>query len=57
VRELKVIKLHNSPLTGMFARPDEESMIVINNTVLNRVHRNHIGEVLASRRLMKPRKS
>lgn len=57
VRDLKVVKLNDYPLTGAFAHPHEESMIVLCNMVLNGAHRNHVGEVLSSRRLMKSRRA
>lgn len=55
VRELKVEKVKDNPLTGRFIVADEESMVVLSNTVLNLNNRNHINEVLASRRSMKRR--
>lgn len=55
VRELKVKKIQDNPLTGRFTIPDEESMIILSNTVLNLTNRNHVKEVLASRRLMRRR--
>jgi hypothetical protein len=57
IREHKVVKLHDSPLTGMFTNQDEPWMIYINNSIFNKKHRNHIDEALASRRLMKNRKN
>ena len=57
VRELKVIKSGDNPLTGKFAQPHEESMIVIANTVLNAAHRNHLNEAIQARKYMKPRKN
>lgn len=56
VRELKVIKLHHNPLTGIFVREDEESMVILSNTILNTAHPNHLKETLSSRRLMKRRR-
>ncbi len=55
IREHKVVKLHDSPLTGMFTHQNEESMIVISSNIFNKKHRNHIDEALASRRFMKNR--
>jgi hypothetical protein len=55
VRELKVKKVKDNPLTGRFMVADEDSMIVLSNIVLNRKNSNHISEVLASRRSMKQR--
>jgi hypothetical protein len=57
VREFKVVKLNDHPLTGKFTNADEGSLIILNNTVLNSVNRNHINEVLSSRRFMKPRRT
>jgi hypothetical protein len=57
IREHKVVKLHDSPLTGMFTNQDEASLIVISNNIFNKKHRNHIAEALASRRLMKNRRN
>jgi len=55
VRELKVKKTQDNPLTGRFTVADEESLIILSNTVLNLNNRNHVNEVLASRRLMRRR--
>ncbi len=55
VREKKVRKIQDNPLTGRFIISEEESMIVLSNSVLNLKNRNHINEVVASRRLMKHR--
>lgn len=56
VRELKVIKLHHNPLTGVFVREDEESLVILSNTILNVAHPNHLRESLSSRRQMKRRR-
>jgi hypothetical protein len=55
VRELKIVKVKDHPLTGKFKLPYEESMVVLGNAVLNLAHRNHLKEVLSSRRFIKPR--
>ena len=57
VRDLKVKPLDHNPLTGMFVSEDEETLVVIANSILNLAHPNHLRETLHSRRLMKPRKS
>jgi hypothetical protein len=57
VREGVVVKTGDLPLTGSFVREDEENLILVGHTVLNRECRGHLGEVLASRRMriFKPR--
>ena len=55
VRELKVEKVSDNPLTGRFKVSEEESMVILSNSVLNLNNRNHLNEVLASRRSMKRR--
>ena len=50
VREGVVLKTGDQPLTGAFARENEELMIVLSNTVLNLAHPNHIREAMMSRR-------
>lgn len=55
VREKKVKKVQDNPLTGQFIVSEEESMIILSNSVLNLKNRNHVDEVVASRRLMKRR--
>ncbi len=50
VREGKVAKIQDYPLTGAFQREDEESMVVLSNTVLNLACPNHLREALISRR-------
>jgi len=51
VREGVVIQLHHNPLTGCFVRANEESAVVISNTVLNLAHPNHLREAITSRRI------
>lgn len=51
VRGRKVVKTGDRPLSGRFVREHEESFVVLNNTVLNLAHPNHLREALASRRL------
>ena len=51
VREGTVVKTHDHPLTGEFAREHEELMVVLSNTVLNLARPNHVREALAARRL------
>ncbi len=55
VRELKIVKLKDNPLTGKFTRPHEELMVEIGHTILNLAHQNHLHETLASRRYIKQR--
>jgi hypothetical protein len=55
VRELKVIQVGNNPLTGVFANSDEETMVVLYNSVLNLAHPNHLSEAIRSRRQIKRR--
>lgn len=50
VRDRVVVKLGDGPLRGKFVREEEQYAVVISNTVLNLVHRNHLREVLYSRR-------
>jgi hypothetical protein len=54
-RERIIIKVQDRPLTGIFAREDEELMVVLSNTVLNLANQNHLREALSSRRLKKPK--
>ena len=51
VREGVVRKMGDAPLTGAFAREDEESLVVLSNTVLNLACPNHLAEALRSRRM------
>jgi hypothetical protein len=50
VREGVVIKTGERPLTGAFVRADEENLILVGHTVLNRACPEHLISVLASRR-------
>lgn len=52
VREGKVLKTGDSPLTGKFVRRDEEKTVIIANTVLNLAHYNHLREALAQRKIV-----
>ncbi len=51
VRDAVVVKTGDAPLTGVFARENEELMVVLSNTVLNLAHPNHLREALLSRRI------
>ena len=51
LREGVIVKTGDSPLTGAFVRRDEENLILVGHTVLNRACRVHLDEVLASRRM------
>lgn len=53
VRERVVIKLHDNPLTGIFAREHEEFLVTCSNTVLNLAAPNHMREALTARRMAK----
>ena len=50
VRDRVVIKMGDAPLSGQFVRANEESTVVISNTILNIKHPNHLREALDSRR-------
>lgn len=51
VREGKVVKTSDQPLTGTFNREHEELLVLLSNTVLNLAHPNHMREALLSRRI------
>ena len=51
VREGKVVKTGDQPLTGAFNREHEELLVLLSNTVLNLAHPNHMREALLSRRI------
>lgn len=51
VRNGIVVKLRDEPLTGTFVREHEESLVVINKTILNTAHPHHLREALTARRL------
>ncbi|HMF57485.1 MAG TPA: hypothetical protein VK619_14170 [Pyrinomonadaceae bacterium] len=51
VRDGRITKTGDNPLTGDFLREHEELMVLLSNTVLNLAHPNHVREALASRRL------
>jgi hypothetical protein len=50
VREGVVAKTNDQPLTGVFLREDEESIVVLSNTLLNLARPNHLSEVMSARR-------
>lgn len=50
VRERVIVKEGDYPLTGRFIRANEETAVIISNTVLNLAHPNHLREALYSRR-------
>ncbi len=56
VREGIVVKTGDQPLTGKFTREDEESFVVLSNTVLNLARPAHLCEALAARRLASGRR-
>jgi hypothetical protein len=49
VREHVVIKVGDQPLTGVFRREHEESMVLLSHTVLNLAAPNHLREAMQSR--------
>lgn len=51
VREQRIVKTGDNPLTGAFIRENEELTVVISNTLLNLAYPNHLREALASRHL------
>lgn len=51
VREGKLLKLSDGPLTGQFVSAHEEKMITLANTVLNLACPNHLREAMAQRKL------
>ena len=50
VREKTVVRTGHNPLQGVFVRDNEESAVIISNTVLNLAHPNHLREALSSRK-------
>lgn len=50
IRERVIVKTGDSPLRGEFLRENEEYQVLINRTVLNLKHPNHLNEVLFARR-------
>ena len=50
VREAKIVKSSDGPLTGKFINDDEEKLVVLANTVLNISCPNHLREAMAQRK-------
>lgn len=50
VRERIIVKSGDRPLRGKFVRESAQFDVVLGNAVLNLTHRNHLTEVLYSRR-------
>lgn len=50
LRDGIIVKTQDKPLTGAFIRKHEESMVSINHTILNIANKNHVGEVLNSKK-------
>ena len=50
VREAKIVKSSDWPLTGEFVNADEEKLIVLANTVFNLSCPNHLREGMAQRK-------
>lgn len=50
VRDRVIVKSGDRPLRGKFIRESDQFDVVIGNAVLNLTHRNHLQEVLYSRR-------
>lgn len=53
VREGVVTQTDHNPLTGRFRGRDDQLLIMIEHTVLNKATPNHTSEVLQARRLKK----
>ncbi len=53
VREGVVVQTGDSPLTGKFRGRDDQLLITLNHTVLNKATPIHTDEVLSSSRLKK----
>ena len=51
VREGVIVKTADGPLTGQFVREDEDKMVVLSNTVLNRACPNHLNEALSQKKI------
>jgi len=51
VRERRVVKTADHPLTGALLREHEELAVLLCNTVLNLARPNHLREALLSRRV------
>jgi hypothetical protein len=51
VRDGLLQKQADHPLTGAFIREHEESMVLLQHTVLNLANRNHLRESLYARRI------
>ncbi len=56
VREGVVVQSGDQPLTGRFRGRDDQLLITISHTVLNKATPIHTGEVLTSSRLRKNKK-
>lgn len=50
VRECKIIKTGDGPLSGHFAQEHEEKYIMLANTVLNMACPNHLREAMLQRK-------
>lgn len=50
LRDGVIAKTGDNPLTGEFIRENEENFVLLQNTVLNLAHPNHLREALNSRR-------
>lgn len=50
IRDKAIVKTGDHPLRGNLVRKDEESAVVISNTVLNLACPNHLREALYSRK-------
>lgn len=55
VRERVVAKTGDGPLTGKFLRESSQFEVVLGNQILNLTHRNHLREVLYSKRFQSSR--
>lgn len=50
VRENVVANVRHNPLRGEFIKENEETAVVLANTILNLAHRTHLHEALYSRK-------
>ena len=50
-REGVIVKMQDHPLTGQFARENEERLVIVQNTLLNLGCPHHLREALSARRL------
>ena len=51
VRDRVVTQVGEHPSTGVFIHENQEYMVLLDHTILNLAHPNHLSEALYSRRL------